>query len=93
MTSHDVRSLRQCCLCHDLGAYRPKSAGINWPIVVCLHSDIISPPDRKYAHPNCYLQEMGLRKLLSLPIAELNNIRLCDVPPRTMQAILRKLAA
>jgi hypothetical protein len=90
MTSHDVRKLQTCVLCKGLGIHRPVNPGIGWPLVICVHSDAVQKKWRSYAHPSCYLEEMGIRKLLSLPVQELRTIRICDVPMRAMQAILKQ---
>lgn len=89
MTSHDVRKLKTCCLCQGLGIHNPSNPSIGWPLVICVHSDVVPRNQRTYAHPKCYLEEMGIRKLVSLPVQELRTIRLCDVPMRAMQAILK----
>lgn len=93
MTSHDVRKLKACCLCQGLGIYNPSNPSIGWPLVICVHSDAVPKNQRKFAHPKCYLEEMGIGKLLSMPTRELNAIRMCDVPKRAMQAILRNINA
>lgn len=89
MTSHDVRKLKTCCLCQGLGIYKPLNPSIGWPLVLCLHSENVPKNQLKFAHPSCYLEEMGIGKLLTFPKQELNQIRLCDVPMRAMQAILK----
>jgi hypothetical protein len=92
MTSHDVRKLKTCCLCQGVGIYRPLNPSIGWPLVLCLHSAVVPLRDRKYAHPSCYLEEMGISKLLTLSMSELGYVRMCDVPLKAMSAILKHSA-
>ncbi len=90
MNSHDVRKLRICLLCKGLGIYKPSGhIAEAIQIIVCLTPDA-KRGQRQFAHPRCYMEEMGAVKLLSLPADELSHIRLCDVPRRTMQLLLQK---
>jgi hypothetical protein len=88
MNSHDVRRLRVCCLCQELGIHRPNNIGTNFSLVICIHTTNVPNRERKYAHPNCYVKEMGVGKLLALPRAELDEIRLCDVPVGVMRKLV-----
>lgn len=93
MTSHDVRSLKLCCLCQGFGIHRPKDPTVDVPLVVCLHSEGVASQHRRFAHPRCYLRQMGIAKLLTLAGGEIDSIRLCDVSRTTMQAILKRREA
>ena len=92
MTSHDVRRLKTCCLCQNLGINLPANPGIEFPLVICIHSDAVVRKQRKYVHPLCYVREMGTDKLLTLPQKELDSIRLCDVTVGIMRRLLRRAA-
>ena len=90
MNCHDARKLRICCLCMTLGAY--KSEVYIAPTVVKLNPEA-AKKNWQFAHPRCYMEEMGTAKLLTLSEVELRFIRISDVPVRTMQRILQKVAA
>lgn len=88
--AHEVRKLRVCILCSGAGIYKPASYDTMFPLVICVHSDAVAVRDRRYVHPRCYIRKMGLKNLLTLPAAELAEIRMSDVSNRTMKALLNK---
>jgi hypothetical protein len=90
VNSHSVRKLRTCCLCSDLGIYKPSEV-VPMPLVICIHGDAVPPKQRSYVHPRCYLKKMGRAKLLSMPDEELGEIRICDVAPSLLRAIMKKI--
>jgi hypothetical protein len=89
VSAHDVRKLSTCCLCGHLDFV---GAGL---IRLLVDGYTPRPTESKpqVAHPRCYLHEMGLKKLLSISFAELATVRICDVPPKTVQAILKRLGS
>jgi hypothetical protein len=90
MNVHEVRKLRVCLLCSKLGIHKPSDPATSIPLLICVHSNAVSKRDRRYVHPRCYIRNMGIANLLTLPAIELEAIRLNDVPNRVMKAILNK---
>ena len=86
LTAHDVRKLRVCILCKELGIYRPNKPLIDIPTVV----NVQKTGGTQFCHPICYYNEMGRAALCALPDAELNYIRLSDVGVKIMSAIVKK---
>ena len=82
MNSHDVRRLKVCRECSQIGMYRPRNPEVPWPLVVQVENG-------EFAHPGC----MRTKAILKLPDTELGAIRLSDVSRRTMQAILKRRSA
>ena len=60
--------------------------------MVCLDSEAVPRRQRKYAHPSCYITQEGIPKLLSLPVEELREIRISDVDPEVISAILDRIS-
>lgn len=81
-TSHDVRKLHLCSECGQLGAYTAALANrIDAPLLVKVGR-------RGYAHPRCLRVEL----LVLLGQEQLAEVRLGDVPARTMETILLSFA-
>lgn len=77
-TSHDVRRLHLCSVCGKIGAYGSELATkIDAQLVVRVGQ-------RKYAHPRC----LRIEHLVLLSRKELDEVRLGDVSPRTMETLL-----
>jgi hypothetical protein len=89
VNAHEVRKIKLCILCSRAGIHKPADPGIEFPLLICVHSDAVAKRDRRYVHPRCYVREMGIKKLVTLPMAELETIRMSDVSKQTMKAILR----
>ncbi len=89
MNVHEVRKLRVCLLCSKVGIYKPSDPTTAIPLLICVHGDAVPKRDRRYVHPRCYVREMGIKKLVTLPVTELEAIRIGDVSKQTMKAILR----
>lgn len=80
-TCHDVRKLHTCSECGRIGAYGHELASrIDAPVV-------LRTGRQKYTHPRC----MRIEHLVLLSVAELGEIRMCDVDERTMETILLAL--
>ena len=90
MNAHSVRRMRICCLCRDLGMYKASEPGLG--SVVCVNPE---EPRQwwRYVDPRCYIAEHSLWQFLSfVPRDELGAVRLSDVTPEIMQAILDRLS-
>jgi len=88
MNSHEVRKIKLCILCQGAGIYQPTDPTVEFPLVICVHSEEVPKRDRRYVHPRCYINKMGLKKLLTLPMRELETVRMGDVTKRTMRHLL-----
>lgn len=86
MNSRDVRHMKQCSQCGELGIYKPReNSDVEMPLVICTNS--LRTPGRSadYQHPECYGADT-----VFLPDDELIAIRICDVCSKTMRKILAK---
>ena len=88
ISAHDVRRMKVCSLCGELGIYKPLSSEIDVPLVVCTNS--LRSPGRvaDFQHPTCYAGT-DTAKLLLLPYAEREWIRVCDVTVEQMTEIVK----
>ena len=89
MKAHDVRRMRTCCLCRELGVI-----GGNL-IRLYLSDQNLSTHQLKNmstAHPECYRKERGTAALLRLHPDQLGTVRIADVPPWVLRRILDRLA-
>lgn len=76
MRAHDVRHLRLCTVCDDLGDDR----------------NMINPDpahSTRWYHGRCFIKRCGLKQLLKLPAEQANRLTLGDVGVRTMKALIR----
>ena len=73
MTSHDVRHLRVCQWCGDLGDERA----------------MVATGPRDLAHGRCAIVVLGgVEGLLTLPQSELDKLTLGDIGPEIMRRLL-----
>lgn len=98
LTVKDVRKLRLCCICHEIGIYQPERSELTIPLVVCIHSTAQDPltvkkTQRSFCHPRCYANTMGVEKLLGLHANELGHIRLGDVTSKIMTSLIAAIEA
>lgn len=79
MNAHDVRHLRECERCHQLGDER---------------SMIVFPPTaltkEEFWHGACYLDRFGITRLLDLPDAQTDKLTLGDIGVSVMKRLLNK---
>jgi hypothetical protein len=87
ITAHDVRRIKICSQCGEIGIYKPKKAEVELPLVICTNSLRAPGAVADYQHPMCYAPNSHT-PLMLLPKEERDTIRLCDVSKRAMQAIL-----
>jgi len=87
LTSHDVRRIKVCSMCGELGIHRPVNSEADLPIVVC--TNLLRAPGvtADFQHPTCYAGA-NVKKLTTLPPEELDFIRICDVTISQMKGIL-----
>ena len=87
ITSHDMRRIKVCSLCGELGIYRPLKAEVDVPLVIC--TNLFRAPGRvaDFQHPTCYAGA-SITKLMILPPEERGFIRLCDVTSDQMDGLL-----
>lgn len=74
VTAHDVRHLRPCAFCPDLGDKRR----------------MVRATAKEYAHGKCLIAAGGLQRLLDLPQPERDKLTLEDIGVDAMRAILAK---
>lgn len=86
LTAQDVRRLRICSQCGQLGVYKPYKSEIGVDLVVCTNSLRASGRVPDYQHPSCY--ESSGKDLLDLEKSETDAIRLCDVSTETMNRLM-----
>lgn len=97
LTSHEVRRLRVCCICQQIGIYQPTRAEVDVPTVVMVNSTreqastVKNERQKSYCHPRCYIKRMGAAKLLGLHDSELNHIRMDDVPDYVMRRLMKRM--
>ena len=87
ITAHDVRRIKICSSCGEIGIYQPPRAGVGVPIVICTNSLRAPGAAADYKHPVCYAGA-SVTKLMILPKDELDCIRICDVSEEQMKGIL-----
>jgi len=87
ITAHDVRRIKQCSLCGELGIYKPLKAEVDIPVVIC--TNLLRAPGRvaDFQHPTCYAGA-SVTKLMILPPEERDFIRICDVTAEQMSGLL-----
>ena len=87
ITSHDMRRIKVCSLCGELGIYRPLNAEVDVPLVIC--TNLLRAPGRvaDYQHPTCHAGA-SVTKLMILPPEERDFIRICDVTADQMNGLL-----
>lgn len=87
ITSNDVRRIKMCSTCGELGIYQPRKPGIEMQLVVCTNS--LRAPGRAadYKHPMCHAGA-SVTKLMILPPEERGFIRICDVTEAQMKGLL-----
>lgn len=97
LTVKDVRNLKVCVFCEEVGIYQPQHSELNIPLLVCMHSTETTPltvpkSRRSFAHPRCHIEYFkGPGKLLTLHRDELEHIRISDVPRSVMMKLLKEL--
>lgn len=79
--AHDVRRLRQCPFCGQLG---DSADMLDWS----------GAKSKKpcHVHGRCWLSEFGLASLLERPAEQLLRLRLSDIDSDTMRAVINHLA-
>lgn len=82
MNSHDVRRMRQCSECGELGILDADGFD-ELPALVRIGSG----KGQKVSHPRC----IPLSLLMVLAREELDHVRICDVDEDVMQCILTNL--
>lgn len=87
ITAHDVRRIKICSACGELGIYKPKRTEVSLPIVVCTNSLRAPGMDADYQHPRCYAGG-STTKLIILPEEERGFIRLSDVSSSQMKGLM-----
>ena len=87
ITAHDVRRMKQCSVCGEIGVYRPLKAEIEVPVVIC--TNLLRAPGRMadYQHPTCYAGA-SVTKLMIIEPEERDFIRLSDVTVDQMKGLL-----
>jgi hypothetical protein len=87
ITAHDVRRMKICSFCGELGIWRPTRSETDVPLVIC--TNLLRAPGRvaDFQHPWCYAGA-SVTKLMILEREELDYIRICDVTPEQMEGIL-----
>lgn len=87
MNSHDVRRIKVCSVCGELGIHHPLKSEIDVPTVVC--TNLLRAPGRvaDYQHPTCYAGA-SVTKLMILEPEERDFIRLSDVTADQMKGLL-----
>lgn len=87
LTAHDVRRIKICSWCGEMGVYKPTHAEIDVPLVICTNTERVLTRAADYQHPICYAGA-SLTKLMTLPKDERDFIRICDVSVYQMQILL-----
>ena len=75
--SRDVRALRVCCRCGQLGDGRHMVR-------------VVGHKPQGEAHGRCYIAAFGLRALLALPLEDRDKLTLGDIGVVAMKAVLAK---
>lgn len=78
MKAHDVRHLKPCSWCRDLGDSRRM---VRATVKRC------ELDGEHLLHPSCAYYILK-NNILKLPQAERRKFRICDVPPSTMRRLL-----
>lgn len=76
MTAHDVRHLRPCAFCSDLGDRRR----------------MVHATAKEYAHGKCLFSAGGIRRLLDLPQRERDKLTIADIGVNAMRDLIAKNA-
>ena len=87
ITAHDVRRIKVCSQCGELGIYKPTDAETEVPLVICTNTLRALGRSPDYQHPMCYAGASAT-KLTILPKEERDFIRLCDVTKKQMQVLI-----
>ena len=82
MKSHDVRRMRTCAECGELGILDAEP-GDDLPALLRIGSG----RGQKVKHPRCF----DISTLMVLSRKELDHVRLCDVDPDVMRCLLSNL--
>lgn len=87
ITSHDVRRIKVCSVCGELGIYKPLKPEVEVPIVIC--TNVLRAPGRvaDFQHPTCYAGASVTKLMILLP-EERDFIRLSDVTAAQMKGLL-----
>lgn len=87
MNSHDIRRIKVCSVCGELGIHRPLKPEIDVPVVIC--TNLLRAPGRvaDYQHPTCYAGA-SVTKLMILEPEERDFIRISDVTLAQMKGLL-----
>lgn len=87
INAHDIRRVKVCSLCGELGVYRPLNSEIDVPLVIC--TNLLRAPSRMadYQHPTCYAGA-SVTKLMILEPDERGFIRICDVTAEQMDGLM-----
>ena len=88
ITAHDVRRIKICSQCGEIGIYKPERAEVEVPLVICTNSLRAPGSVADYKHPACYAGS-SLTKLVTLPKEERDAIRMCDVSTKAMKFLLQ----
>lgn len=75
MTAHDVRHLRACTACGELGDDRMMIHCMVWGVM-------------EHFHDECAVQKLGEYGVLKLPLDELNKISIGAAGPDLMRKII-----
>lgn len=79
MRAHDVRRLRICPACQEMGDLRNMIAHTDQPIE--FHTE-------RYYHGGCFVSSFGEEALLTLPISETDRLTLRDIGAEMMRKLL-----
>jgi len=87
MNSHDIRRIKICSLCGELGIWHPLETEADVPLVIC--TNIFRAPGRvaDFQHPTCYAGA-SVTKLMTLTPKERGFIRIGDVTADQMDGLL-----
>ena len=90
LTAHDVRRIKVCSVCGEIGIYQPKRTEVAVPLVICTNSLAAPGHISDYQHIECFAPNERFTKLATLPQSELEAIRMCDVSTKTMKRLLER---